>query len=164
MSYLRRFVKDNWGQGAVDSMGSFNQKSWFGNFRAFFATSNEFHWDNSGVDLELIEQLILTRNDFQHNVDLLTPYFFQDDRHAEKYPESKFGHPCLKRGLNEPEACHTDNINSKVRSFPLLLKGRLIVFIVRMTIILIWRIVVLDLQFDLFKLRDTRVVKILREL
>jgi hypothetical protein len=40
-----------------------------------------------------LEEIVLTRNDFQHNADLLSPYTFQDEKHKEKYPNSSFRHP-----------------------------------------------------------------------
>ena len=92
-TFLKEFTKRAFGQKTLDQIPLMKQKSWLANFRAFYATNPDFEWANSGADLGLLEEVILTRNDFQHNTDLLNPYTFQDDKHKEKYPDSSFRHP-----------------------------------------------------------------------
>jgi len=66
------------------------QKSWFANYRMFFDECLQIDWAASGADLDLLEQVILTRNDFTHNIDLLSLNAFQTPFHSQKYPDSAF--------------------------------------------------------------------------
>lgn len=84
--YMRLLgVEDN-----IPKLSGLKKKSWFGNYRAYFSDLLGLPWEEAGADVSLIEQVILTRNDFTHNVDLLSLYAFQTSRHAEKYPNSPF--------------------------------------------------------------------------
>jgi hypothetical protein len=47
----------------------------------------------SGVDLDFLEQTVMTRNDFAHNIDLLSAYVYPDAKHGEKHPASAFRDP-----------------------------------------------------------------------
>jgi hypothetical protein len=75
------------------------QKGWFGNYKVFFQVDLQIDWAASGADLDLLEQVILTRNDFTHNSDLLSFDAFQTLFHSEKYPSSAFADPKWKTML-----------------------------------------------------------------
>jgi hypothetical protein len=77
----------------LDQVSKMSQGNWLANFRALFATDPDFDWTNSGADLELLEEMVLTRNSFSHTEELTTPYVFQTNKHAEKHPESRFRDP-----------------------------------------------------------------------
>ena len=47
-------------------------------------------WAASGADLALLEQVVLTRNDFSHNIDLFSLAAYQTPFHSDKYPDSAF--------------------------------------------------------------------------
>jgi hypothetical protein len=66
------------------------KKGWLGAYRVFFAEGLRIDWRASGANLDLIEQIILTRNDFTHGTDLLSLHSFQGKTHFEKYPDSPF--------------------------------------------------------------------------
>ena len=93
-AYLKKFV----GKDLLGPIKQMKQGSWVENFKAAFGTDPDFDWAGSGVDLSLIEEIVLTRNSFQHGDDLLTVYTFQDDKHAAKYPTSHFGHATWRKG------------------------------------------------------------------
>jgi len=80
----------------IPNLKKLEQKSWFGNYKKFFQDYLEIDWAASGADLELLEQVILTRNDFTHNVDLLSLNSFQTTFYAKKYPNSAFADPRWK--------------------------------------------------------------------
>jgi len=100
-TFLREFTLRSFGQEALDSVGQMKQKSWLGNYRAAYETNPDLDWKNSGANLELLEEVVLTRNDFQHNAELLTQYTFQDKKHQEKYPDSSFLHPTWRTILRD---------------------------------------------------------------
>ena len=66
------------------------QKGWLANYQAFFREHLKIDWTASGIDINLLEQVILTRNDFTHNPDLLSLNAFQSASHSQKYPDSAF--------------------------------------------------------------------------
>lgn len=80
----------------ISKLKKMGQKSWFGNYKAFFGEYLKIDWAASGADTALIEQVILTRNDFTHNVDLLSLNAYQTQFHSEKYPDSGFADPTWK--------------------------------------------------------------------
>ena len=71
-------------------MKEMGRKSWYRNYEAFFDEALGIKWANSGVDLDLIEQGILARNDFTHNPDLLSVHSYQTEFHSKKHPNSVF--------------------------------------------------------------------------
>lgn len=92
--YLTQFVKEVGGKELLNRVCQMKQKGWFAKFRALFATDPDYDWATSGADIDLLEQINLTRNDFQHNGDplLLLPCTYQDKKHAERFPNSAFRH------------------------------------------------------------------------
>lgn len=80
----------------IPHLGDMGKKSWFGNYRAFFVEYLDIDWAASGADLDLLEQAILTRNDFTHNIDLFSLVALQTSFHSKKYPDSAFADPRWK--------------------------------------------------------------------
>jgi hypothetical protein len=77
----------------INNLRKFSKQGWFANYQEFFTTYLKIHWTESGADLELIEHVVLTRNDFAHGSELMTRYAFQDKTHAQKYPDGAFVDP-----------------------------------------------------------------------
>lgn len=88
-AYLERAVRELGGKELLERLSQMKKGSWFQNYRELFRQCN-IDWSDSGVDLDFLEQAVLTRNDFMHNVDLLSAYIFQGGKHLEKYPTSVF--------------------------------------------------------------------------
>lgn len=80
----------------IPHLNEMGKKSWFGNYRAFFDKYLQIDWAASGADLDLLEQVILTRNDFTHNIDLFSLGALQTPFHSDKYPDSAFAGQRLK--------------------------------------------------------------------
>jgi hypothetical protein len=66
------------------------KKGWFDRYRLFFLENLRVDWNDGPVPLAELEQLNLTRNDFEHNVDVSTFVVKRDAQHAAKYPEGLF--------------------------------------------------------------------------
>jgi hypothetical protein len=69
---------------------------WLGGYRTFYKDALQIDWEKSGADLGLLEQIILTRNDFTHNPDFRSLNAFKLVAHGEKYPDSAFTDPMWK--------------------------------------------------------------------
>lgn len=84
----------------------------------FFQEHLQISWESSGADIELLEQVILTRNDFTHNIDLLSLEAFQTPFHAQKYPSSAFANPKWKglSVLRAPLIVPADTLQCAVRA------------------------------------------------
>jgi len=90
-AFLTEYVKEI---GCKHLLSELPKKgSWFEKYREMFLHKIGIDWRASGADIELLEQVNLTRNDFFHNVDIMTLYTYQDPRHAEKYPDTAFADP-----------------------------------------------------------------------
>ena len=87
-SFLKEYLKEVGGQELVQRAGK--KGNWFLNYKALFAESPEHDWTTSGADLTLIEQMILTRNDLQHNFGIFSNTASQSPDHAKKHPDSVF--------------------------------------------------------------------------
>jgi hypothetical protein len=94
--YLEEYMKDIGSKEIIPHLKEMGKKSWFENYRAFFGEHLKIDWGASGADLGLLEQVILTRNDFTHNVDFLSLNSLQSKDHAGKYPDSAFADPRWK--------------------------------------------------------------------
>jgi len=95
-AFLDQYMDQIGNKHVIPQLNKMGKKSWFGNYRAFFDEYLKIDWAASGADLALVEQVILTRNDFTHNIDLLSLNAFQTTFHSEKYPDSAFGDPRWK--------------------------------------------------------------------
>ena len=98
-AFLEEYMGQIGNKQVISQLKKLKQKSWFGNYRVFFRDYLQIDWAASGADLELLEQVILARNDFTHNPDLLSLNAFQTSSHAEKYPNSAFVDPRWKTVL-----------------------------------------------------------------
>jgi hypothetical protein len=92
-TFLKDFVRRTLGKDDLAQVSKFKKGNWLANFRALFATSPDFDWEQSGADLDFLEEIVLTRNDFEHDADLIAQITYQDDSYAKKFPESRFRHP-----------------------------------------------------------------------
>jgi hypothetical protein len=84
-AYLERMVVELGGEQLLHRVSQMGKGSSFQNYRELFLQCN-IDWAGSGVDLDFLEQSILTRNDFMHNVDLLSAYVYQGGSHYRKHP------------------------------------------------------------------------------
>jgi len=89
-SYLDEYMDQIGNKHVIPQLKTLGQKGWFGNYRTFFEKYLQIQWEASGADLNLLEQVILARNDFTHNTDLLSLNSYQTAFHSEKYPDSAF--------------------------------------------------------------------------
>jgi len=103
-AYLRRMV-GALGQGALEQVSKMRKGSQLQNYRELFL-QYDIDWAASGVDLDFLEQSVMTRNDFAHNIDLLSAYVYPDAKHGEKYPASAFRDPAW--GPDIPRITVTD--------------------------------------------------------
>lgn len=95
-AFLDEYMNQIGNKHAIPQLKKLGEKSWFGNYEVFFRDHLKINWADSGADLGLLEQVILTRNDFAHNVELCSLNVFQTPFHAEKYPSSAFADPRWK--------------------------------------------------------------------
>lgn len=89
-SFLREYVKEVGGGDLLGRVRSMKQGSWFADYRAFFESVLGIDWAASGVDIGFLEHIILTRNDYQHNMEIFSGYVYQTEHHANKYPKGAF--------------------------------------------------------------------------
>ena len=79
------------GNGFENLKRKSNKKgNWFQKYQLLFGEDLKIELKRSPVDVDTLEQIILTRNDFEHNSDLFSTSVYQSDDHAKKYPESLF--------------------------------------------------------------------------
>lgn len=89
-AFLDEYMKEIGNKHVIPELRKMGKGSWLGNYRAFFEEYLKIDWATSGADLALIEQVILTRNDFTHNIDLLSHNAYQTPFHSRKHPDSAF--------------------------------------------------------------------------
>ena len=77
-------------ESVIPHVREMGKTGWFANYREFFEKYLHIDWAPSGVDLDLLEQVILARNDFTHNIDLFSLAAYQTPFHSDKYPDSAF--------------------------------------------------------------------------
>ncbi|SRR5712692_459950 len=86
-------------------------ESWFEAFQRFFLEVCGIDWTKTGVDLSLLEQVNLARNDIQHEGRPYDLARFQDERHAQRFPNSIFASELDKaifREMSKPEPCRIE--------------------------------------------------------
>jgi hypothetical protein len=105
-AFLDEYMRHIGNKQVIHQLKKSQQKGWFGKYKVLFHDHLQIDWDASGADLVLLEQMILTRNEFTHNIDLLSLDAFQTPSHAEKYPNSTFADPRWKNTLF-PQYEHT---------------------------------------------------------
>jgi len=64
--------------------------SWFERYRQLFLEDLGIDWHKGPVKLSEMEHLNLARDDVTHNVDVMSTYVYQTERHAERYPKGLF--------------------------------------------------------------------------
>ena len=63
---------------------------WLGRYRRFFWEKFDVDLSDSGADLAVIEQIVLARNDLQHEGSLMYTFTAPTKHHMSKYPDSSF--------------------------------------------------------------------------
>lgn len=96
-SFLHQYMREIGGAHLIPHPREMKRGSWFGNYRELFRRLLDIEWEKSGADIQFLEQVILTRNDFSHNLELGSLTAYQTDEHSKKYPESAFADPRWKR-------------------------------------------------------------------
>jgi hypothetical protein len=89
-SFLHQYMREIGGAHLIPHLREMKKGSWFGNYRELFRRLLDIEWEKSGADIQFLEQVILTRNDFSHNLELGSLTAYQTDEHSKKYPESAF--------------------------------------------------------------------------
>ena len=89
-SFMFMYMEATGNLDVAKNIKLFKKGSWYANYQECFKQCFNIDWAASEANLELIEHLILTRNDFAHGSHLLTLYAFQDQKHAEKHPGAAF--------------------------------------------------------------------------
>jgi hypothetical protein len=92
-SYLDEYMREIGQVHLRAQLREMKKKSWFGNYRALFVEVLAIDWNASGADIDLLEQVILARNDFTHNLEFTHLKAYQTPAHSEKYPNSAFADP-----------------------------------------------------------------------
>jgi hypothetical protein len=64
--------------------------SWFGRYRLLFLEDLGVDWSTGPVSLDELEQLNLTRDDLNHNTDIMSMWIERSEKHAERYPVGLF--------------------------------------------------------------------------
>ena len=65
-------------------------KSWFERHRVLFQEDLGIDWHKGPVKLDDLEHLNLARDDVTHNVDVMSIYAYQTEKHAARYPKGLF--------------------------------------------------------------------------
>jgi len=67
-----------------------DNKGWLHDYKKLFLEEMKIDWDKSPVNIGILEQILLARNDFEHNTDIATMAVYQNEKHFEKYKDSFF--------------------------------------------------------------------------
>lgn len=86
--FLESFLKEI-GRALPPTEKGENKDGWLGRYRRFFADF-AIDWQDSGVDVTVIEQIVLTRNDLQHAGCLTYISTEPSKHHLTKYPDAAF--------------------------------------------------------------------------
>lgn len=92
-SYLDEYMTEIRQSHLRAHLREMQKKSWFGNYKALFLEVLKIDWSASGADIDLLEQVILARNDFTHNIDFMSMDAYLTAHHSKKYPNSAFSDP-----------------------------------------------------------------------
>jgi hypothetical protein len=89
--YVEEMARNYRGLGVLSQILSNKKaKSWFERYRLLFLEDLGIDWEKGPVKLTDLEHMNLTRDDLTHNVDFLSMYVYQTERHAERYPQGRF--------------------------------------------------------------------------
>lgn len=86
-------------------------ESWFEAFKRFFRDEYGIDWEKTGVDLGLLEQINLARNDIQHEGRPYDMARLQNQKHAQRFPDSIFANELdrlIFREFSKPESCRIE--------------------------------------------------------
>jgi len=86
-------------------------ESWFDAFQRFFLKEYGIDWTKTGVDLGVLEQINLARNDIQHEGRPYDLARVQDKRHTQRFPNSIFASELDKaifREFSTHQPCRID--------------------------------------------------------
>ena len=70
--------------------GVWTKKGWMAGYRAYFDAALGIKWGEAPCNLDLLEEIALTRNSVQHPGDITTLLVVQSPPHMKKFPESYF--------------------------------------------------------------------------
>jgi hypothetical protein len=89
--YMSEIARDYQGLGDLkEKLAARKNKNWFERYRLLFLEDMGIDWRKGPVKLSELEHLNLARDDVTHNVDVMSMYVYQTDRHAERYPKGLF--------------------------------------------------------------------------
>ena len=107
-AYLKAFVRrmQGWYPTVFPEMQSKleerNPKGWLGRYERVFREEFSIDWAKSPVPPTILEEIVLARNDFEHNVDIGVLSVRQGKEHFQKFPESIFADDMEVAALHEP--------------------------------------------------------------
>jgi hypothetical protein len=99
-SSLEAFLRTALAQGAgyfpqlekwEEEFKNANEKGWLRKYRAVFRDLLDADWEQSGANLEVLDQVNLTRDDFIHGLPLHSNVVYQRGKHSRLFPLSFFG-------------------------------------------------------------------------
>jgi hypothetical protein len=64
--------------------------SWIHRYREFFLSEYNIDWDAAPLDMSIVEQIALARNQLQHSGELMADHVWQSADHKAKAPQSIF--------------------------------------------------------------------------
>jgi len=101
LSLVSKAIQDYLREVVGSGINHFRKKakeSWFDRYCCFLEENTSFRWADSPLARDLIEQINLCRNDFQHDPEIDGSQPQKDLRHFEKHPRSRFDDP-LERAV-----------------------------------------------------------------
>lgn len=89
---------------------------WASRYKAFFLSEYKIDWDAAPLDMSIMGQIVLARNQLQHSGDLMADHIWQNADHQRKAPRSMFvqdiGRPEKKLSIREESLFRaTDFVN-----------------------------------------------------
>mgnify|MGYP001033864192 CR=1 FL=1 len=92
-SFLKEHLTEMGGAELLNEVSKMKKGNLFANYREFFNEKWGIDWASSGANLVLIEQMILARNDFNHNFDIFGTFVYLTESHSNKHPDTAFRDP-----------------------------------------------------------------------
>jgi len=89
-SFLKEHLTEMGGAKLLNQVSKMNKGNWFANYRAFYNEKLGIDWASSGANLVLLEQMILARNDFNHNLEIFGTFVYLTESHSTKHPYTAF--------------------------------------------------------------------------
>lgn len=78
-------------------------RGWLGMYQRVFLEQFGIDWNKSPVPVSVLEEIVLTRNDFEHNVDIAVPRIRQSDEHSKRFPRPIFADEFEVAIFKDPE-------------------------------------------------------------